>query len=396
VTPPAHRSGPAHERFVALCAEVTTELDRLVPGIVAEIRRQIPEYDPVDLAEHQAGVKEQYLGLLRGLSEGRPPNGEELARARALGQRRAEEGLTLQAVMSAYHIGYRAIWNAILKRSTGRAGSSSAELLGQVELVWTWVQGASSAAAQAYEQAARLEGAARTTLLLRLLNGIYSGAARHADLESTARALGYDPARDFRVLVSPAESWEPLGIGGFRRQLTRMSRSGVAHVETRGTSFVTISQGMPADALIAMLQGHSSDLAVGVGLERTGLAGAGESAAEAEDTLAFARTMSTNRVVWFERDWLSVTLFQREARLAPLLEPARGAATLHSDAAMAVRGFIDHGFSFSATGRALHLHPNTIRYRIERWEQLTGWDLKTAQGLSRSIAALGLARRHGG
>lgn len=392
---PTNRPGPTHERFVALCLEVMDELDQFVPGIVADIRHQVPEYDVVDRAEHQIGVKEQYLGLLRGLSEGRSPSGQELAQARDLGQRRAEEGLTLQAVMSAYHIGYRAMWNAILERGTGRAGPSTAELLGRVDLVWTWVQSASSAAAQAYEQAARLEDAARTTLLLRLLTGIYGETVQHADLEPTARALGYDPTGDFRVIVSPAESWESFRLGGFRRQLARTPRGGVAHAETRGTSLVAISQGLPADGLIAMLQGHSSDLPIGVGLERPGLAGAAESAAEAEDTLAFARTISTGRVVWFEREWLAVTLFQREARLGPLLEPARGPAALHSDAAVAARGFIDNGFSFSATGRALHLHPNTVRYRIERWEQLTGWDLKTEQGLSRSIAALGLARRHG-
>ena len=102
-----------------------------------------------------------------------------------------------------------------------------------------------------------------------------------------------------------------------------------------------------------------------------------------------------NRVIFFERDWLAITLLNRAARLAPLLEPDRGRSNLHGDAALAVGGFIDNGFSFSATGRALHLHPNTVRYRVERWQQLTGWDVKTEQGLLRSVAALKLAQREG-
>jgi sugar diacid utilization regulator len=255
------------------------------------------------------------------------------------------------------------------------------------------VQRSSSAAAEAFEETTRLEDAARTTLLLRLLNGIYGGVTQPVDLEQTARALGFDPVQAFRVIVSPSESWDPSRLSGFRRQIARSLRGAVAHTETRGTSLVTISQGASADVLIDVLAGHCSDLAIGVGVERIGLPGAADSATDAEEALVYGRGLSENRVVWFERDWLAITLFQREARLAPMLAPDRGKSSLHGDAAVAVSGLIDNGFSFSATGRALHLHPNTVRYRVERWQQLTGWDVKTRQGLLCSIAALGLAPR---
>jgi len=38
----------------------------------------------------------------------------------------------------------------------------------------------------------------------------------------------------------------------------------------------------------------------------------------------------------------------------------------------------------------MHLHPNTVKYRLERWRQLTGWDARTWDGLSASMLALGL------
>lgn len=390
MTPSSNSATQQH--FVALCEEVSADLSRLVPGIVDEIRRQVPEYDAVDRTQHEVGVTEQYRGLLAGLSERRPPNADEVARARSLGQRRAREGLTLAATMSAYHIGYREMWNVILTRTTSPEQSLSSELLPLVDLVWTWVQRASSAAAEAFEETTRLEDAARTTLLLRLLNGIYGGAPQHADLELTARGLGFDPAKDFQVIVSPSESWEPDRLNGFRRQLARNLRGAVAHSEVRGTSLVTIVQGLPAEDLVAMLRAQCADLVVGVGLQRAGLPGAADSAIDAEESLVYGRARGGDRVVWFDREWLAITLFQREARLEPLLRPDLGASSLHGDAAAAVGGMLDNGLSFSATGRALHLHPNTIRYRIERWEQLTGWDVKTRHGLIRSIAALGLAR----
>ena len=55
------------------------------------------------------------------------------------------------------------------------------------------------------------------------------------------------------------------------------------------------------------------------------------------------------------------------------------------------QGAASHGFSVSAAARALHLHTNSLAYRLERWKQLTGWDFRTADGLLRSLASLKLS-----
>jgi hypothetical protein len=387
-------SSQSQNHVVELCNEVAHDLSRLVPGIVDAIRHEVPGYDAVDRAEQEGSVTEQYQGLLMGLSERRPPNSVEVGQARSLGQRRAEEGLPVQAMISAYHIGYREMWNVILRRASTAAGLRNSELLALVDVVWTWVERASAAAADAYEVATRLEDAARTTLILRLLNGIYGGVAQYSDLGQTARALGFDPTEAFRVIVSPSESWAPSQLAELRHDLARAPRGAFIHAESRGTSLVIISQGTSAEELVVAILRQSLDLPIGVGLERVGLAGAADSAVDAEEALLYARGLRESRVVWFERDWLAITLLHREDRLAPLLTPDREISSLHEDAAVAVRGFIDNGFSFSAAGRALHLHSNTVRYRLDRWQQLTGWDVKTEQGLLRSIAALELARRH--
>jgi DNA-binding PucR family transcriptional regulator len=36
------------------------------------------------------------------------------------------------------------------------------------------------------------------------------------------------------------------------------------------------------------------------------------------------------------------------------------------------QAFLDHGSSIEATGRALFVHPNTIRYRLRRVREVTG------------------------
>jgi DNA-binding PucR family transcriptional regulator len=56
----------------------------------------------------------------------------------------------------------------------------------------------------------------------------------------------------------------------------------------------------------------------------------------------------------------------------------------------AVEAFADHGLSVVAAARALHVHPNTVIYRLGRWQTLTGWDPRTFRGLALSIASLRL------
>jgi DNA-binding PucR family transcriptional regulator len=43
-----------------------------------------------------------------------------------------------------------------------------------------------------------------------------------------------------------------------------------------------------------------------------------------------------------------------------------------------------NSFSVTATARTLNLHPNTVKYRLDRWTQLTGWDPRVLRGLLNS------------
>jgi DNA-binding PucR family transcriptional regulator len=62
--------------------------------------------------------------------------------------------------------------------------------------------------------------------------------------------------------------------------------------------------------------------------------------------------------------------------LGPVLEyDARNDAGLFDT----LRAFMDCSGSWSRTAESLHVHVNTVRYRIERVEQLTGRDLSSLE-----------------
>ena len=367
-----------------LCLSVRADLPRLAPGIVDQTRRELPDFRMMDRDEQERGLIEQADALLSGLAARRPPSHDEIKQARALGDRRASSGLPLQALIGAYHVGYREIWNLLLIRAEAQDERLATQLVRLVGAVWTWVQQASSAAADAYGEAVRAQDAAQLSLTYRFLEALQTGSP-DADAVRLARALGFDPAGQFQAVCSPA-TWSDDQVNQFRRDMRR--HRGIMRCANRETFMIALIQNMSASPLIAAVRERDREVPVGVGLARTGLDGAVASIADAQEVLPLAN--ATTSTVFFDQQWLVATLLPRVGRLAALLEHCREPARTHPELVETVRAFAQNGLSLTATGRAMHLYPNTVRHRLRRWEELTGWNARTWEGLAASMLGLGL------
>jgi sugar diacid utilization regulator len=151
---------------------------------------------------------------------------------------------------------------------------------------------------------------------------------------------------------------------------------------------IAVIQGMTACPLITEIRDQDGRMPVGVGVVRPGLSGAAASIADAQ--LALPLAVRSGDVVFFAQQWLLATLLPQAHRLAPVLGSCRPPAMTHPELAETVARFARSGMSLTATGRAMHLNPNTVKYRLRRWHELTGWDPRTWDGLAASILALGL------
>jgi DNA-binding PucR family transcriptional regulator len=89
-------------------------------------------------------------------------------------------------------------------------------------------------------------------------------------------------------------------------------------------------------------------------------------------------------------DWLLSTLVGERVRMADVVGQGQAVAGQAAHLAAAIEAFADNGLSVVAAARALHVHPNTVIYRLDRWRTLTGWDPRTFHGLALSIASLRL------
>ncbi|MER5409105.1 helix-turn-helix domain-containing protein [Streptomyces sp. NPDC002769] len=379
------RSGDGNGAVAELCRAVLMDLPALVPGVVERIRQEVPGYDVIDRDDHERGVIEGYRGLLAGLIARQPPSQTESEHAYVLGRRRAAQGLPLGSLIGAYHVGHREMWNILLMRVGAQDHEMRSQLVGLVATVWNWVEQATRAAADAYSESIRAEVAMQLGLTHQLLDMLASGSPVAMEGAHVARALGFDPGGAFQALCSSGEAVSDEDTAALRDRFRR--RRGTMQCAVRGTVVIALVQDMPVDVLVAAMHELDPRVSVGVGLARSGLDGAAASIRDAQDVLPSG---TDGRVGRFERDWLLAVTHPQAARLAALLEPCRSVAASHPQLAETVEGFAHHGLSLNAAGQALHVHANTVRYRLDRWQELTGCDARTWAGLSASMVGIAL------
>ncbi|MEV4350018.1 helix-turn-helix domain-containing protein [Actinoplanes sp. NPDC049596] len=363
---------PESELVGAVYQKLADDAELIGRRVTAQIRTEFPLYAIVDGPGQAHLVADQLRSLTRGLLERRTPRAAEADIAREVGRMRATQGIPVETVIGAYHIGYRILWDEIRERAEACDPAGARPLLAMVDLLWAWLRATTSAAADGYATAARAYEHSRTALAQTLFNGLYGGDVTGEAVESAARALGFDPRGPFQAVCRPARESEPEPV--VVTSVRPGQRPASLVTTRRGAVSVTLVQNAPAESCL-----RATDPLASVGLTRHGLAGAAESIADAERAFVLAERQRS--VVFFADQWLAATLLPLRGRLAPLLQLEEVPSDHIVDT---VRAYLAHGLSVPACARALHVHTNTVKYRLHRWNEITGWDVHTADGLIRS------------
>jgi len=365
----------------AICGELLRDADELTQRIVVRIRREFPAYAAVADEEQLDTVIGEIRNALTGFRDRRPPTVADAQHGELLGRRRAEQGIPIEIVLRAYHSGYDIMWNELHARVVARDPAREVDLLPVVGTMMTWLRSITGRVAEGYEAVTAARQESRLALAQVFVTGLAQGNAGSEAVEAAARGLGFDPTGPFEAICAPAGAWPPEALHRLRRAV----RPPVA-VTVVGHTLAVIVQNVSVASVLAQLGERP---VAGVGLSRPGLAGAAESLTDAERALALAEQREA--VVHFEQDWLLATLLPQATRLAPLIG-ARGAEN-HAHLAEAVRAYAEHQFSITGGATALHVHANTLKYRLTRWQQITGWDPRTLDGLMRSLVSLAAQAR---
>jgi PucR family transcriptional regulator, purine catabolism regulatory protein len=251
---------------------------------------------------------------------------------------------------------------------------------------------------------ARLGGAAREqerAIRAAVLEQALEPATDHdaGTLAARAASLGVDFSAPARVVVirrhareGPARAKPDLDAVRARLE-QRLDGAGLAHLVTRRPgAVVAIVQG-ELRPVIAGLVEEQPGIAVGIGRQLTELETARHSLRDAEIATQHLAQRPGDRLLDFA-DFDLATLVVSESpaeRIEPKVEEClrllRSQPGLHA----ALVAYFQHGMDVMRAAGALHLHHNTVRYRLARVEKLIGRRLKDPATIASLYIALAAA-----
>lgn len=369
-----------------LLDQLASRSHELTTEIVAKIRAEVPGYTDFPYPEHHRDVLIGVESIIDGLRSRQPPTAASIEHTRGMGRRRARFQLALTDSIEAYHISYREIWAELLARAKANDPDLTADLVREVGLLWNWVHRLSAAFAEAHSEESRNEAARRLALRRRFVEALAGPDPAGQGVAETAADLGFAVSDEF--VVACVTSAGEVAIDHVNTALAAVP--GVGHCASwlPGVA-VAVVQDCSPEALLSALRAGEPHGYIGLGLPRRGLEGAATGLVDAHKTLLGA--IATGRPVMdFAQDWHRVVLQAERRRLAPLMEPAAAVARANPQLTSTVRAFVESGFSVSACARAVGIHPNSAKYRLERWRALTGWDTRSFNGLLYSTVCLDL------
>lgn len=373
-------------RVARLCRQVHADLPGVSQQITVAIERAVPGYQESAVPRHDLAlsVERNVADLLLGIAERRDPTPEEVRRRADLGARRATQGLPVDTLMQAFHVGYRELWEHLVRRAGGFDTPLSPLLLQASTTMWTWTHQITDALGHAHAETLRTLALRAASVRQRFLELVLSGDHESEEAITLARGLDFVTTGAFRAYVVRTAVLDGSEVP--RVQTACAPLPGDLQVISQGARLVVLAQDDDAAAVERVLAAQLPEATIGVGLERGGLDGARLSVGDAERAVALT---DQPRVIEFDRVWPWALLARDLDRAQPLMAAALRTARDHPHLADAVLAYARNG-SIAHAGRALGIHPNTITYRLERWSELSGWDPRDFDGLLRSVIALRL------
>ena len=394
-------SAPPWEALLPGTAEALRPgLDRTADEVIEAIRTAVPAYARPLEGRFGEGIRTGVIRALEGFvsaAEGRPQRpsrGWDIYFE--LGRGEVREGRPLEALLSAYRIGARVAWRhaAAGARQAGLGADALAPL---AEAMFAFIDELSGRSAEgyAYEQSmAAGEAAGRRRALVQLM--VARPPAEAATVEDAARDAGWRLPETLAALV-----WS----GDPDLRLAGGLPFGSLAARVRGETLCALVPDAHAPGRLAELsrsfEGETAVLGPVVPWPETW-----RSAARAGAALALAAEglLPGGGLVMSDRHLPELALM-RDRRLlddlaASSLAPLDGrTAAARSRLLETLRAWIDHQGRVPDVARALHVHPQTVRYRLVQLREAFGPALDDPDGrfeLALAVRAPGAAEPRAG
>lgn len=362
----------------ALREAVVPQLDDLATELTALYQESIPVYEHFDPAVIRRNSR-VVLGLVADqLGAETPALTTEgvLDLAREL----ADQGTPLEPVAHSIQLGARHIVR-LLRGPAHELGVPVDEVAAMQDAVWQWATDC-AAVIHSVQREVAIAGATRRADFLRRL---VAGDLTPTELAEQAARHRVSPDADYLVACTA-----PPANGSLSDVVTSL------RVQA-GTTTTPVVDAVVDDVLVALLPVRPERLrlpvAVGVG-PALPLTQAQASYDQARRALAIALDHDLTGLLGLA-DLGALTLVHLADDAADLLDarhlaPLRRLGATGRDVLATVATYLAHDRRVDETGAQLHLHRNTVRYRLSRFAEVTGLDLDRTDDL---VLAWWLLRR---
>lgn len=367
------------EPWSALPSEVADliepELDAVTEEILTTIGQEVPEYArPLEGSFGrgiETGVAEalrQFVALIREPQAGRGVGREVYV---GLGRGELRQGRTLDSLQAAYRVGARVAWRRL--SLVGREAGLRAEVLSLLaEAIFAYIDELSADSVEGYadaqaevEDQRRLRRRRLAALLIR------EPPAEPADLRAAAEAAAWPLPRSVAALACSERDLGPL----YRRLPAESLAASLDEVgcilvpDPEGPGRLASIEGAARAAPLALgPAGDPAELAASWSLARASLRASQAGALAAEGLLVAEEHLAD--LLLFEGGSLVRRIAAR--RLGPLDSLTEKARDRMRETALA---YVRHQGNSVAMAAALHVHPQTARYRTARLRELLGEQL---------------------
>lgn len=377
----------------AVAATLLARLDPLAAELTARIRAEIGFYvvsDDVPDASLAESVRDNLRLILHALIAGDPP---DLAAAHATGRERAVQSAPLPEVLAAFRIGFGGLWAAIAAEARATGAIDDAALVDMVAGVWQLAGDVADAMTAAYRDAVAemmLRDEHRRSVLVEAL---LSGEIDQQSLWETAHALRLPV--EGRFVVVAAATPEPGGeaLPGIASRLAASDiRSAWRLQPHQQVGVLALPAPATVDGVLTVLRRANA---------RAGVSPVYRTLRETPQALQFARLalrgLGDGEVAQFADTPLAVLMAAAPAEAGQVAARVLGPVLALADRARlldTLECWFDAGGSAAEAAQRLFCHPNTVRYRLRRVEELTGRKLTDPRAVAELSAALQALRMH--
>jgi hypothetical protein len=372
--PPRFAELGGAEAGVALVDTLRRDRDRLIEEVLITVRAEVSGVGAVPEEQLLRSVRDDISAVLDAVAEDRPPNEEELAASAAVAATFARAGMPIETRLAIRSAGIKRM-SELLRESGASLGFSADAQVDTVSSLWEWAAAMQVSDADAHRTAELEVNGGGEEARAWFVRALLDGALSQAEVAARAAAYGLLPGITyFAFRGRPAPGFDAPA-------LARAIKASGGH-DGFGVLLATVDGDVcGATARIPRITGEGT---VGVGAQAD-LMRLGSSFRLANRALETAIAFGYEGVVTLDdlslrpavlaESHLGERLIRRY--LHPLAELGEFGATLEAS----VRAYLTNGMRIHDSAETLYVHPNTLRHRLDRFQEVTGADFRRTQDL---------------